>query len=140
MRKQKRDFNSWLNEELERQCPSDILDTLDRNRPYNGQPWTDTGERGKTEIKGITFRDLRDCFIRACYDSAPIEPADYPKSVFDLPWEKIDILAVEQNMVCWVEKYMGIYPNIPSLEGKGLFDDIPMIDIPEDVENPFEEQ
>jgi hypothetical protein len=37
----------------------------DRERPYNGQSWTDEGERGKTEIKGITMRDLRDCLIKA---------------------------------------------------------------------------
>lgn len=31
---------------------------MKRDRRYNRQPHTDTGERGKTEIKGITFRDL----------------------------------------------------------------------------------
>jgi hypothetical protein len=37
----------------------------DRERPYNGQSWTDEGERGKTEIKGLTLRDVRDCLIKA---------------------------------------------------------------------------
>jgi hypothetical protein len=37
-----------------------------RDRPYNGQPHTDTGVRGMTEIRGVTFRDMRDCFIRLC--------------------------------------------------------------------------
>ncbi len=43
----------------------------DRERPYNGQSWTDKGERGKTEIKGITMRDLRDCLIKAMLLSSP---------------------------------------------------------------------
>lgn len=45
----------------------------DRNRPYNGQSWTDDGERGKTEVKGLTIRDIRDCFIKALLMSAPSE-------------------------------------------------------------------
>ena len=35
-----------------------------RGRPYNGQPHTCMGARGATEIRGLTFRDLRDCFAR----------------------------------------------------------------------------
>lgn len=37
----------------------------DRERPYNGQSWTDDGERGKTEVKGLTMRDIKDCLIKA---------------------------------------------------------------------------
>lgn len=37
----------------------------DRDRPYNGQSWTDDGERGKQEVKGLTMRDIRDCLIKA---------------------------------------------------------------------------
>lgn len=36
----------------------------DRERPYNGQSWTDEGLRGKTEVKGLTMRDIRDCLIK----------------------------------------------------------------------------
>ena len=43
---------------------------MSRHRPYDGQPHTDTGKRGATEIRGITFRDLRDCYIRAVLLSA----------------------------------------------------------------------
>jgi hypothetical protein len=43
----------------------------DRERPYNGQSWTDEGERGKTEIKGLTMRDIRDCLIKAMLVSSP---------------------------------------------------------------------
>lgn len=100
-----------IQEAIEKLFPTDILDTLDRNRPYDGQPWTDDGERGKQEVKGLTMRDIRDCFVRACYDSEPYPK--YPKSIYDLDWEKIDIMAVCQNMACWIERYMGIFPNLP---------------------------
>ena len=43
----------------------------DRERPYNGQNWTDEGERGKTEVKGLTMRDIRDCLIKAMLVSSP---------------------------------------------------------------------
>ena len=39
--------------------------SMRRDRPYNGQSHTDTGIRGAMELKGVTFRDLRDCYIRA---------------------------------------------------------------------------
>jgi len=41
----------------------------DRERPYNGQSHTDDGERGKTEVKGLTMRDIKDCLIMAMLDS-----------------------------------------------------------------------
>ena len=124
-------FNDWLNEELEHMFPTDILDTLDRSRPYNGQPWTMEGKRGEQVISGITMRDLRDCYIRACYASAPILPLRYPKSIYELPWDKIDPIAVCQNMGVWIEKYMGIFPNtfIPN----NLLKNIPIIKPPEDL-------
>lgn len=43
----------------------------DRERPYNGQSWTDEGERGKTEVRGLTMRDIRDCLIKAMLISSP---------------------------------------------------------------------
>lgn len=84
-----------------------------RHRPYNGQPWTDEGQRGKTEVKGLTMRDIRDCFIRACYLSSGLPSSEYPLSVYQLPWNEMDIIAVSQNLVCELEKRMGIFPNIP---------------------------
>ena len=42
----------------------------DKERPYNGQSWTDDGERGKAEVKGLTMRDIRDCLIKAMLMSA----------------------------------------------------------------------
>ena len=99
-----------ISEAIDKLFPTDVLDTLDRNRPYNGQPHTDCGFRGKQEVHGLTMRDIRDCFISACYQSDP--GRKYPKSIYDLDWNRIDIMAVEQNMTCWIERYMGIYPNL----------------------------
>lgn len=112
---------------------------MSRNRPYNGQPHTDTGERGATEIKGITFRDLRDCFIRAILLSTGGEffpeasKKDHMKTLYDeackgeravlcendvygFDLDRLDPIAICQNLSCEVEKLMGIYPNVPELK------------------------
>lgn len=102
---------------------------MDRNRPYYGQPHTDRGTRGKTEIKGITFRDLRDCFIRAVllsgYGVVPEkkleeahkgEGADLAeKDLYGFDLDKLDPGAIANNLSCEVERMMGIYPNVPPL-------------------------
>lgn len=105
-----------------------------RDRPYDGQPHTDTGERGRTEIKGITFRDLRDCYIRAVILSAG--PADdggmiarekYDEArkgerailcendLYGIDLDKLDPMAISQNLSCEVERAMGIFPNVKPL-------------------------
>lgn len=126
----------------------------DRDRPYNGQSWTDEGERGKTEVKGLTMRDIRDCLIKAmlnssslpdnfedefdkCWDFSvdPAEPTQYLldnqdkflyekvklgtwryQDVYKIDWNKIDPIAICQNMACEIEKMMGIFPNVPDLK------------------------
>lgn len=141
-------FNLWST-----QSNSDYRN--DRERPYNGQPWTDDGIRGQTEVKGLTLRDIKDCFIKAllqcgasdeylekdfmkCWDftgcdenGTPPKPTQYlldnqdkyvstkvdtgnwrPQDVFKLELNKIDPLAVAQNLTCEIEKMMGIFPNI----------------------------
>lgn len=98
---------------MEQLNPSSLAAHLDPTRPYDGQPHTDTGERGRTEVKGLTFRDLRDCFIRACYDASGLPIEGWPGDVYSLPWGDMDILAVAQCLTVNVEKFMGIYPNIP---------------------------
>lgn len=110
-------LNSWddLARIIEAGCPSSLAAHIDPSRPYDGQPHTDHGERGKTEVNGITFRDLRDAFIRACFESSGLAIEQWPGSVYDLPWGEMDILAVAQNLACNVEKAMGIYPNVPRL-------------------------
>jgi hypothetical protein len=51
-------FNIWSE-----QSNSDYSN--DRKRPYNGQYHTDDGIRGKTLVEGLTFRDIKDCLIKA---------------------------------------------------------------------------
>lgn len=104
---------------------------MSRTRPYCGQPHTDTGQRGATEIKGVTFRDLRDCFIRAlltCSDNAALRDESLKgdaaclceNDMFAIDLNEIDPAAVSQALSCEVEKIMGIYPNVPRL--KSLLD------------------
>ena len=127
-------FIDKIADAIERASPSDYLTTLDRSREYDGQPWTDLGERGRTEIKGITFRDLRDCFIRACYEVSGLSPGEYPKSLYELPWDEIDPLALQQALNCWVERYMGIYPNVPEISDDDVWKLIPIIKENENLE------
>ena len=99
-----------------------------RDRPYTGQPHTDTGIRGSQEIKGITFRDLRDCFIRAVFLSAGhIKPLHYAEAdkgeyaalcendLYGWDFNQLDPMAIVQNLCCEVERVMGIFPNVPEL-------------------------
>ena len=101
-----------------------------RDRPYLGQPHTNTGMRGATEVKGVTFRDLRDCYIRGMllashgispdglYDEAcKGEHATLCENdLFGWGLNKLDPIAVFQNFSCEVEKLMDIYPNCTRLE------------------------
>jgi hypothetical protein len=76
----------------------------DRSRPYLGQRHTDLGERGKTEVRGLTMRDIGDCIRRGqILARAPGDRVDY------------DEIAVIQNAMCEVERMMGIFPNVPRL-------------------------
>jgi hypothetical protein len=56
----------------------------DRDRPYDGQPWTDDGERGKAEVKGLTIRDVTDCYVKAVLLSSAND--EYFKNFSDL-WD-----------------------------------------------------
>ena len=85
-------------------------------------------ERHQVEVKGLTIADISECFYLAIMDSADDDIAREaikkyketnkidPSFVYKLDWEHIDIIAVEQNLNCWIEKKMGIYPNIESLK------------------------
>lgn len=99
-----------------------------RSRPYNGQPHTDMGKRGKQEISGITMRDLRDCFVRAVLLSAShLVPDLYKEAnkgenarlsgndLYGFNLDELDPIAVSQNLTCEVEKAMGIFPNIDKI-------------------------
>lgn len=95
----------------------------DRNRPYDGQRHTNNGERGNTEVKGLTMRDIRDCLIKACLRLDP-ETNKYVEEnrwlmndIYKVNFSNIDPLAMAQNLTCEIEKMMGIYPNVPKLKG-----------------------
>jgi hypothetical protein len=95
-----------------------------RDRPFTGQAHTETGERGKTEIKGIRFRDLADCIVCAFVDACPTRPDEMRvraddgtlnyNDIYELDLTGIDPLALVKNAGVRVEKMMGIYPNLPS--------------------------
>lgn len=108
--------------------------SMRRDRPYNGQPHTCTGTRGATEIRGVTFRDLRDCFVRAVLLSTGAEVIDgvdmrprYEEAnkgeaaalcendLYGFNLDKLDPMAIAQNLACEVERVMGIFPNVPGL-------------------------
>lgn len=103
-----------------------------RDRPYSGQPHTFTGVRGETGIRGVTFRDLRDCFVRAVLLSTGAGMIDgvdtgsrYEEAVkgesaalceedlYGFNLDRLDPMAIVRNLCCEVEKMMGIYPNVP---------------------------
>lgn len=111
---------------VDQQCLADIIHgmndhTTDPDRPFTGQPHTCNGERGKTEVRGIRFRDMADCLVKALVDSTP-EVSDELRNhaddgtlnwndVYDLDFDKISPIAIVQNLCCRVEKAMGIFPN-----------------------------
>jgi len=101
-----------------------------RERPYNGQPWTDSGQRGAQEVKGITMRDLCDCLVQGFLASSDPDQKLQDKTfalskneewykkgdwryndLYKIDLDKVDPRAVIQNFSCFVEKYMGIFPN-----------------------------
>ena len=94
---------------------------FDRDRPYNGQPHTDFGERGCTLISGLTMRDVMDCFIAGLLDCCGVDQPDLYRladralheNLYDVDLDHIDPGAWWQNMSCRIEKMMGIYPNVP---------------------------
>lgn len=119
------DFNKVLEDGLAALGHHDHV--MRRDRPYGGQPWTNSGVRGATEIRGITFRDLRDCFIRAVFLSAyDVVPHLYEEAtkgegatlceadLYGWDLDKLDPMAVAQNLSCEVERAMGIWPNVPA--------------------------
>lgn len=106
-------------------------DDHSRSRPYGGQPHTVNGIRGATEIKGVTFRDLRDAYIRAVFQSAHhLAPHLYEQAqkgeqamisendLYSLDWNDLDPMAIMQNLSCEIEGLMGIFPNIPKLQAQ----------------------
>lgn len=117
---------------------------MERGRLYTGQLHTNTGIRGSTEIKGITFRDLRDCFIRAVLLSTGAETisgkdmrplyeeackgeraALCENDLYGWDLNKLDPIAICQNLSCEVERIMGIYPNLGQGSAMGPLGEAP---------------
>lgn len=85
-------------------------------------------KRSKVKIKGLTFADINECYYLAIMDSADDDiareaMAKYEKTkeidpnfMFKLNWEHIDPIAIRQNLDCWIERKMGIFPNIEILK------------------------
>ena len=102
--------------------------TTDPDRPFTGQPHTENGERGKTEIKGLRFRDLADCIVKAWIDAGSVTIENEASAeelrkraedgtlnyndVYNIECGEIDPLALMQCIIVRVEKAMKIYPNI----------------------------
>ena len=87
--------------------------SMDRDRDYDGQSHTDNGIRGKTKVSGLTMRDVADCMVMALMDCAQINiNSPIRDDIYKVNLEDIDFGAVMQNTTCYIEKMMGIYPNI----------------------------
>lgn len=87
--------------------------SLERDRPYDGQPHTDQGKRGQQIVVGLTMRDVADCMVRGFLDAAGVErEVPIHDDLYNIDLNEIDPGAVIQNAVCWVERYMGIFPNL----------------------------
>ncbi len=84
----------------------------DRERPYTGQSWTVEGKRGQQEVKGVTMRDIGDCFIRAILGFDENDKTWREQDVYKMDLNKIDPIALKQTMLTNIEKMMGIFPNI----------------------------
>jgi len=107
-----------------RDCDGSSAWTNDRQRPYDGQPWTDSGLRGKPLVVGLTMRDVVDCYVLgylySCKDG--YDRAESGKWNWNTPYEMEDTpdpMAVAQNMACEIEKMMGIFLNMPPLVDTG---------------------
>ena len=84
-------------------------------------------ERNQVKVEGLTFADINECFYLALMDSSPDDIAQItmdkwketkemnPNFVYKLNWDNIDPIAIRQNLDCWIERKMGIFPNIQPL-------------------------
>lgn len=100
------------------ESPSDVRAKamFDRDRPYDGQPHTVHGVRGSRMVEGLTMRDVHDAYVAACYLASGMPVEDWPDDLYELPFDRMDPIAIEQNLGCMLERYMGIFPNVPRLK------------------------
>jgi len=130
----KDDFGTFLSKAID-DCLGSSAYSMERDRPYDGQPHTSAGERGKTKVEGVTFRDVSDCIILGLLESTgePLKENPVENDVYSVDWNDIDFMAVVKNSLIRIEKLMNIYPNISKLTcenwPEGIIDD--------DVPNPL---
>lgn len=113
--KENEEFNDSLSMAMS-EASGDTAFSMDKDRPYNGQPHTGPGRRGSEVVKGLTMRDIADCMVKGLLSAGGIY-RDTPvwDDVYKVP-NDIDLIAAVQNAGCEIEKMMGIYPNVPELE------------------------
>ncbi len=116
-----------------------------RGRPYNGQPWTDSGKRGSQMVSGLTMRDIRDCFVRAYINGHLRTPKNAPyqdeadkgeraclscNDMYDIEDAGgVDPMAIAQALTCEIEKIMGIFPNTPKFSFEETMAHVPTYDL-----------
>ena len=115
---------------------------MERDRPFVGQPHTTLGQRGSMQIVGMRARDLMDCYIRAVIFSYPVtdengkdiqpnrELYDEAKKgqyallnsncLYRLVGDP-DPVSIWQNMICEIEKMMGVFPHLPGRDKERVF-------------------
>lgn len=109
------EFNDML-EKAFTEVQGDSAFRMDRERPYNGQSHTDQGERGKTLVEGLTMRDISDCIVRGFLEAGGIQTENPIRDDIYKIDKELDFGAVIKRSICWIEKYMGIFPNAPELK------------------------
>ena len=87
--------------------------SMERDRPYDGQDYTDNGIRGKTLVEGLTMRDVADCIVKGFLEAGGVV-RDCPiwEDLYEMDMDSVDPLEGIQNGMCNIEKMMGIFPNI----------------------------
>ena len=107
------------------ECEGSSAVAYGRERPYNGQPHTPFGIRGAAEVKGLTFRDVMDCFVggllECCHETDPELYELKDQALHEYLYKVKDLNAIDpgawvRNALVRMEKMMGIYPNVPKLE------------------------
>jgi hypothetical protein len=109
----------------------------DRERPYNGQKHTTNGHRGKQLVEGLTMRDIKDCIVqgflisavnddlhnKVCEKDKEMIGTKYESKnnwresdLYKINFDDVDPIAILQNTMCFIEHYMGIYPNVEELK------------------------
>lgn len=115
---------------------------MERDRPYTGQPHTTIGIRGSMLVEGLTTRDLMDCYIRGVVLSYPVtdesgrdiqpnrelyeeaKKGQYALLNSNCLYRLVgdpDPGAICQNMLCEVEKMMGVFPHLPGRDKERVF-------------------